>query len=423
LAWAFAARRLREHAVSLASTRATAAGLTTFTVMWLVALLSMLQPLATDLYLPTLPALAAALSADVAQVQWTLSAFVAAFGLWQLAAGPLSDRFGRRPVILAGLACYFAGSLICAAAPGLPMLIAGRVLQAIGACSALVGIRGLVRDLYAPREGAQLIASAAGIMSIAPLAGPVLGAYAVEAFGWRAAFVLLAAFSLALLVLLPLRLRESNQQRNLQALAPGPMLRTYVAIVRVPAFRAYTLAAAGSYATLFAFLSGGSFVLIRVLGLAPIDSAWAYALMVTGYLVGTRLCRRSVASAGIQRTVQRGALVQAASCLTMAALTLAGVIHWAAIVLPMFAFGLSHGLVQPPAQSAAVAPFPRSAGAAAALMGFLMMAAATAVGAWMGARFDGTVRPLTFSMAALSLVTLTAAYWLVRRDGDVSGHH
>jgi len=392
------------------------------TVTWMVALLTMLQPLGTDLYLPTLPGIAAAFDAPVASVQWTLSIFVAGFGAWQLIAGPLADRYGRFPVILGGIVTFGIASAICLWAPTIEVLIGGRLLQAFGACSALVGARALLRDLYTPIEGAQMLARAATLMSVAPLLGPIAGAALYELYGWRSAFAALTAFALVLAAVALARLRETHHRRNPRALAPGPMLRTYAAALRTPAFRAYAAAAASTYATLFAFISGSAFVLIDVLGLSVTAYGLSFSTMVAGYLVGTLACGRLVGRRGLQRTLAAGARLQALAAAAMAVLALAGVHHALAIVVPMFFVGISHALVQMPAQSGAVAPFPHAAGAASALMGFLMMGVATLVGAWLGASFDGTVYPLTLTIGAFGLVSLLIASTLVRRDGDVSRH-
>lgn len=388
---------------------------------WLVAGLSMFQPLSTDLYLPTLPGIASDFQATAAGVQWTLSAFIAAFGIWQLVVGPVSDRFGRRPIILAGAGTYALASALCAAAPSLGILILGRVLQAIGACTCLVGARGMVRDLFRPAAGARLLASAAGLMSLAPLIGPTVGARLYEAYGWRSSFIAVTVFALAMLGATALTLRETHLRPDPRALSLRPMLRTYAAVLRSPAFRAYTLAATATYAGLFAFISGSSFVLIRVLGFSTTQFALSFSTMVAGYLVGTLICRRLV-HRGLQHVIQAGALLQFAAGATLAAAALAGWHVTAAIVVPMFAFGVSHGLVQAPAQAGAVAPFRHAAGAAAALLGFLMMGCAAAVGVWIGASYNGTVYPLTLTIAACSVVTATAAFTLVRRHGDVSHH-
>ena len=397
-------------------------GLGAATLLWLTAGLMMLQPLATDLYLPTLPGIATYFDVGVATVQWTLSIFVATFGAWQLVAGPLSDRYGRYPVIVTGAIAYCGASLLAMLAPTIEVLIGARLLQAAGACSCLVGARGVVRDLRSPTDGAKLLASASTIMSFAPLLGPVLGAYLYVAFGWRSAFAVLATLSLLLAVAAATRLKETNRHRDPQALRLRSMLRTYLNVARSPAFRAYTLSSTATYGGLFAFLSGSSFVMIRVLGVSAIAFGASFATMVAGYLIGTLLCRRLVVRRGLQWTICAGAALQAMAGVTMALLVAGGVRVPASIVAPMFFYGIAHGMIQPPAQAGAMAPFPHNAGAATALMGFVMMVAASIVGFWIGASYDGTLVPLASTICAASLASALIAFTVVRRHGDVAAH-
>ena len=408
--------------VAPSASRLAAAGLTATTVLLLTAGLSMLQPASTDLYLSTLPGIAEYFNASVALAQSTLWIFIAAFGFWQLVAGPLSDRFGRYPVVVAGAFTYCAASVLAMFAPSLTVLIIGRVLQAIGACTCLVGARGFVRDLYPPTEGARMIAGAATLMSLAPLIGPLIGAALYVEFGWRSSFAALAAFSLVLACFATAKLRETNTRRNPHALQLAPMLHTYAAVLRSAPFRAYTLSAAATYGGLFAFLSGSSFVFIDVLGQTPINFALWFSGMVLGYVIGTLICRPLLAAHGIQRTVYAGATLQLTAGMTMAALALAGVHAPPAIGIPMFFVGLSHGVIQPPVQSGAVAPFAHAAGAAAALLGFTMMLVATAIGIWIGVTYNSTVYPLTLTICACGLASAAIAFTLVRRDGDITAH-
>lgn len=408
--------------VGSSNARLAAAGLTATTILLLTAGLSMLQPLSTDLYLSTLPGIANYFNASVASVQSTLWMFIAAFGLWQLIAGPLSDRFGRYPIVVAGAFTYCAASVLAMFAPSLDVLIAARILQAIGACTCLVGARGFVRDLYTPTEGARMVANAATLMSLAPLIGPLIGAAFYVRYGWRSSFALLSVFSLLLACTAACRLKETNTRRNPHALSWAPMLRTYASVARSRAFRAYTLSAAATYACLFTFLSGSSFVLINVLGQTPTAFALTFALMVTGYLIGTLICRRLLAAYGIQRTVYMGATLQAITGAVMAALAVAGVHVPLALGVPIFFLGISHGLIQPPVQSGAVAPFPHAAGAAAALLGFVMMLIAAGVGIWIGISYNGTVYPLTLTICACGLASAAIAFTLVRKDGDITAH-
>lgn len=388
-------------------------------VIVFVAGFTMLQPLATDLYQPTLPAIATAFAIDVAQVQLTLSAFVLAFGLWQLIAGPLADRYGRYPVLLGGVATYAAASAVCAAAPSIDWLVAGRALQGVGTCSCIVAARAVVRDLHAPADSARVLATAGTLMSIAPLAGPPLGGVLLAAFGWRSAFVVLTVFALALALLSLARLRETSAHLNRDALRLRPMLATYATVLRSPSFNAYAWPAASSYAALFAFISGGSFALIRVLGVSPTAYGLAFSFVVAGYVVGTLICRHLVPRVGLQRALMLGAAVQAVCASAMALLVAAGLASPWTILLPMFGVTIGHGLIQPIGQAGTAAKFPRNAGAATALMGFVMMMIATAVGQMLGASFDGTLRPLAFTVATAGVTSALFAATIVRRHGHV----
>ena len=168
--------------------------MTPATLLWLITGSLMLQPLSTDLYLASLPHLTSYFSATPAAVQQTLSMFVIGFGSAQLLSGPLSDRYGRRPVLVGGLATYLLASLACALAPSLSLLVAGRFIQAVGCCTAVVVARAIIRDAYAPAEGARMLAKASSLLSLVPIFGPIAGSYLQVGFGWRAAFGVHALF-------------------------------------------------------------------------------------------------------------------------------------------------------------------------------------------------------------------------------------
>ena len=174
--------------------------MTPTTLLWLVTGCLMLQPLSTDLYLASLPSMASDFAVSPAAVQQTLSLFVFGFGAAQLISGPLSDRHGRRPVLIGGLSVYLLASLACALSPALDWLVAARFVQAIGCCTAVVVARAIIRDAYSPAEGARVLAKASSLLSLAPILGPILGGYLQVSFGWRAAFVALALAGLICLM-------------------------------------------------------------------------------------------------------------------------------------------------------------------------------------------------------------------------------
>ena len=384
----------------------------------LIGCFLMLQPLSTDFYLASLPGLARTFAASVATIQLTLSVFIIAFGTMQLVIGPLSDRHGRYPVTIAGIALYAAASIACAAAPSIETLIVARFFQAIGCCTVVVVARAVIRDMFDPLTGAKVMAQASTLLAIGPLFGPILGSFLEVRFGFRAAFVVLTVFSGALLVATLAWLPETNPHPDATATRPGALLRNYARVLRSPHFLSYALVGAASYGGLFAFISGSPFVLIGVLGVPTAWFGFCFAFCVVGYLLGTIACRHLLARRGIVRTLKLSACVSAAGGMAMAALAVVGLQHWAAILLPQFVFMFAHGINFPCAQAGAVAPFPRQAGAAAGVLGFLTMALAALVGWWIGASNDGTVYPLAFTIATAGLGVLATVWgWVVRLPG------
>ena len=374
-------------------------------ILLLIIAFLMLQPLSTDLYLASLPSLSTVFQVPASTVQLTLSMFVIGFGGAQLIIGPLSDRYGRRPVLLAGLSLYLAASMLCAAAPNIELLIAARFLQALGCCSAIIMARAIVRDAYAPVDSAHVIARASSWLSLAPLVGPILGSYLQVAFGWRAAFVALSVLSALLLGAVLLRLPETNTHKNPQATELAGLMANYRQVLGAREFWAHALPGALSYGAIFAFISGSSLVLIRVLHVPTEWFGFCFAFGVSGYLIGTIICRRLLPRFGaaiVLRIGSTGSLAAGALFLMVVGF---GVAHWAVVTLAMFLVMGAHGLNFPVSQAGSVNPFPQQAGTAAGLMGALTMAVAFAVGSVVGATFNGTVLPLAVTVCALCALT------------------
>lgn len=374
------------------------------TLLLLVTGCMMLQPLSTDLYLASLPGMALDFGVSPAAVQQTLSLFVFGFGTAQLLSGPLSDRYGRRPVLIGGLALYLVSGLACALTPSLEWLIAARFVQAIGACTAVVVARAIVRDAYSPAEGTRVLARALSLLALAPIFGPILGGYLQVAFGWRAAFVALALAGLAVWVAAMRHLTESNTQRNPAAMHPASLARTYLDVVRTPAFWAYALPGSVSYAAIFVFISGTPFVLIKVLGVPTQYYGYLFAFGVLGYLGGTLICRRLLGRIGIARVLALGTTVGMLGGLGFLLLVLAGASHWTLVVTAQFVVMTAHGINFPCAQSGSLAPFPEKAGAAAGLFGCATMYAALLSGMWVGNSHDGTLLPLASISATIGVI-------------------
>jgi MFS transporter, DHA1 family, multidrug resistance protein len=391
---------------------------------WVVLFLSLLlglQPVATDLYLPALPGMTTDLGATLPQAQLTLTAMLLAFGLSQLVWGPVSDRWGRRPVLILGMGLFALAAVGSVLTTHVTGLIVWRALQGVAMGAAVMGARAIVRDLYGPVDAARAMSKGlTGLGVIACITAP-LGGWLSDHWGWRYALLALAVFGALTCALLVWRFEETLQQRNPQALRGEVLLSTWRTIASHPTFWAYAILTTASYCGLFTFLAASSFVFINVLG----ESKTAYGLWMTSmsvaYIVGTFACRRMVVHWGVQRSVAIAGAVTLISGGTLAILAWAGVHHVWAIMLPFYGFMLAHGVHQPCGQSGSVSPFPQAAGAASALSGFLMMVAAFGVGSWLGVQLaqDHTVMPLTQGLGLWSVLIATAAWTVVRRYGQL----
>lgn len=382
------------------------------TVSVLLTAMVALGPISTDLYLPSLPSIGTAFGVSSAEVQLTLSVFLAGFAVSQLIYGPLSDRFGRRPVILAGVALYLVASVVCALAPSIEVLILARFGQALGACVGPAIGRAAVRDIYGRERAARMLSYMSMVMALAPAFGPILGGFLEVWLGWRANFAVLALFGLVILAASAAVLPETNRWKSRDATRLGHLVGNYRGLLRHRSYVGYVLVVACTYSGIFAFISGSSFVLIGLLGLAPDVYGFCFAAIVVGYMIGAFLSGRFSLAVGLERMVQLGTAVQLAGGLAGVALYAAGVVTVASIVGPVVVFMIGTGLALPNAQAGAIGPFPRMAGAASALLGFFQMGLAALVGIAVG---HGSATSALAMMAAIALVAFGAvlAYWLV----------
>ncbi len=388
---------------------------TTGVLIGLVAL----GAISTDLYLPSLPSIGRDLGADIARTQLTLGVFLAAFALAQLVLGPLSDRFGRRPVLLAGAAIYTAASIACALAQSIDALIVARGVQAIGACAGVVIGRAVVRDIYGRERAARMLAYISSAMALLPAFGPIVGGVVEVWLGWRWNFVILAGFGSIVLLGTAGGLAETNAWRDPAALAPQRLVANYARLLSNRSFIGFALAVAFSYAGLFTFISGSSFVIIDALGVPPDRFGYFFAGAVAGYITGTQIAGKFTLKLGIERMVLMGARVGVAGGLAMAIVAWSG---WVGpgmagavtLVIPMAVFMVGIGIVMPNANAGAIGPFATMAGAASAVVGFLQMSIAAVIGVVFGQLHDGSPRPMASLIAAMSLLVLFCAHGLAR---------
>lgn len=380
----------------------------------LIIALTSVGPLATDFYLPALPEIARALGTDGGGAQLTLSVYMLGFGSAQLLIGPLSDRFGRRPVMLWGTVMFALSSVVCAFASSIETLILARLLQAFGACVGPVLGRAVVRDLYGPHEAARVLSHIATATALAPLLAPVLGGWLSAHFGWRSTFVVLALYGLALVLMVARMLQETNRHLERDALRPAQMLANYATLLADRRYRGALLVGCGAFAALFAFISGSPFVYIELYGLSPQQMGLAFGANVTGYMVGSSLSARFSRRLGSDWMIRSGVFLGTLSGLAMVALMLAGFDGPFIVMGAMWWLTLAIGLVLPNSAALGLIDYPRMAGAAASLMGFAQMGLGAGAGMIVGHSVSASALPLALTVAAGMLFALGAWALLLR---------
>lgn len=332
-----------------------------------------LNQMSMGLYLPSMPTMAEALRTTVGQVQLTLTVFIAGFAISQLIWGPVTDRFGRRPALMVGLACFTVASVACAVAETIEQLIVFRFFQALGACAGQVVSRSVVRDTTEGAESAKVMSYIALAMSLSPAVTPSIGGQLHAFFGWRSNFALLALVGLVLAMLCVVRLPETTRMKVPDALHLVPMLRNYGSLLRDRAFVGYILTIGGMYGCLMAYTTGSPFVLMTELGWSPQAYGLLILFNVFGFLSGSFTGTRVAPRLGIRRTVRLGSIAILASGLLLLAFPLAGHLSTAAVIAPMMLFLFGMGLGVPSAMAGTLQGFPYIAGSASALMGFFQM--------------------------------------------------
>ncbi|WP_339434400.1 multidrug effflux MFS transporter [Pseudomonas orientalis] len=382
-------------------------------LLFLLVALTALGEVSTQLIIPGLGAIEQALAAPPGSALMALSAFVGAFGLGQLLFGPLSDRIGRRPVLLAGLTLYVLATLSMLLVTDIHQFIAARVLQGLGACAALVLVRTVVRDVWKAEAGPALALTMIGMLYaivVAPMAGGLL----IKLFGWHAPIILALVIGSVVWLLAVLFFRESNHYLDPKAAHWRTLGGQYLDLLKGRPYRAYAVALACTYGAMFAVIAGSSAVFINLLGLSSLEYGINFGLIVSMLIVGSTYTRRNILRLGPQRIVTMGVtLVAAGGVLALLIYALFG-LSVAGLDIPIALATLGGGLVLPGAVTGGVMPNAHRAGLAAGLMGFAQMFGATCSGVLLSQLRDGSATPMIVIQAAFA-VTAFVAFHLLRQ--------
>jgi len=339
----------------------------------LLGALIAIAPLAMDIYLASMPSMTRSLSATAEQVQLTLSLYMYGWGLAQILVGPLTDRFGRRPALIAGLVLFVAASLACAAARDIHTLIAARVAQAIGMATVAVVPRAVVRDLYTGEHAARILSLMAIVLGIAPIVAPIIGSHLHVWFGWQANFIFVAAYGTIALACVVAAFPETIRERNARATAPRVVFASYARLLRSRRYVGYLLVAAFASSGLFAFLAGSAFVFVNVIGTGEEGFGFLFGAVMLGNIIGATIGSRLVTRIGIDRMIGYASWLMLFAGVLLAALAWARISQPLAVVAPMFLFMVALMTTMPQATAGGLSAFPDIAGSAASLLLFCQL--------------------------------------------------
>lgn len=367
---------------------------------------SALGPAAMQILLPALPTIKDdfAVSNDVAQL--TLSLSMLAIALGTLCYGPLSDKYGRKPIMLLGLSITFLGSLFCLLADTITLLILGRFVQAFGGAVGLVLARAIVRDVYGASEAARVIATLVMVMVVVPMLSPAIGGELMARFGWQSVFVVIAVGSGIMFVLLQLSLPETLQE-SVPFEGIVAMLKTFGHLLSSTAFRGYALCVAFVSVVFFSFISAAPEIMVTVLGRPATEYGYYFVMIPLGFMAGNFVARHAGSSRDIDELINTGGAIALAGIGAAILLQLAGLHHPLALFIPIAVAVFGNGITLPNAQAAAINEFPKMAGSASGLTGFLQMFLSAIAAQGVALIFNGTVYPLLILMLVASLLSFS----------------
>lgn len=374
---------------------------------WLLILLTAIGPASFQIFLPSLPAIRDGFGTSTATAQLTLSLSMLGIAVATLGYGWLADRLGRRPTLIGGMALLLAGSLACAAAPSVELLIAGRVLQAAGAASGMVVTRAIVLDVYGRERAGRVMAGLLAAMMIAPMLATPLGGLLNDQVGWRANFLVIAAAAAAALLLVVRRLPETEK------IEPGAhkvgLIDGYRRLLGSRNFDAFALQGAFAMAAFVVFTTAAPYALGGVLGLSATQIGIVFVAVSGGFAAGSLLAARLPDSLDDARRLRLGSVVGLAAAGIGAALAMSGVWTLPALIAPAMLFAASVGVTMPASLAGAIGVEPALAGTASGLAGFLGTGLAAAATQVAGAASDGSPLPVALGMAGLAAASMAAA--------------
>lgn len=383
----------------------------------LIVILGMLTasgPLSVDMYLAGLPAIETELLATSSQVQLTLGIFLIGLGVGQLLYGPLSDRFGRKPLLVFGIVLYIFSSLLCAIATNIQELLIYRMLQALGASTGFVLSRAIVRDLFSGNEISRILSFISLITLTAPLVAPVLGGYMLVWLGWRSVFYTLSGFGVLCLLVTLFGFEESHLPEKRQPMKILGVLHSYIQVLSHPQAVAQILCSAFAVGVMFAFLTGAPYVFIDFFGIAPQNFGYVISISGTGLILGALANGRLVLHVGIFRMLSWGLWLRVLGSVSLFFVIYFGIGGAVAVISCFFICAIPGNIIMSNTAASVLQYFPQISGAASAVIGATSIIIGSLAGVQVAILHDGTVMPMASTILTFSILSLLM-YWLYKK--------
>ena len=379
--------------------------------LWLLTLITFSGTLAMHIFVPALPEAARALGASIGEMQLTMSVYIFGLAVGQLAYGPLSDRFGRRPVLVAGLVLYTLAGLAACVLSNVHYLIVARLLQALGGCAGMVIGRAIVRDTALPQEAARRLATMNLMVALGPGAAPLIGGALATAFGWRSIFYALALLGFVNVLFALLLLPESHAPEGSGKV--GSLARNYRRLLTSPAFLGFAVGGGCATTSMYAFISVSPFIFAHQLGRPAYEVGIYPAILLAGVWLGSMAATRLIPRLPIDKLAVWANAFSVLGALVFLGVTLTHHLSVLLVIGPMFVFGMGAGIASPAALTQAISVNPHVIGSASGLYGFSQMGVGALCTALVGLGSDPALT------AAIILSTAgvigQASFWIALR--------